>query len=124
MKTADRKYRWVRYQSDVLHDVGILADGSLHNPRGYPDDVVRAAVLAASERRHERKSQAAKKAAVTRARRRERKVYQVVQRLRLGHKYGPTNHCVICGKGLNDPESIERGIGSDCWQDVLKALSV
>ncbi|MGA8654376.1 MAG: hypothetical protein WB677_27810, partial [Xanthobacteraceae bacterium] len=62
----------------MLFDVGILDDGTLHNPKGYPDDQVRAAVLAAEarrrERQHERRSAGAKKAAITRARRKEKRI--------------------------------------------------
>jgi hypothetical protein len=117
-------YKWVRTSSDeVLYNVGILGDGSLHNPRGYPEDEVRTAVEAANERRRLRRSEAAKRAAVTRRKRQERKVYIVVERLRNGGKLpGPRGHCYICGKGLDDPESIQRGIGSECWQAVLSAL--
>jgi Family of unknown function (DUF6011) len=119
----DTKYKWVRHGSQILHQVGILADGTLYNPRGYPDDLVREAVLAANESSRVSRSKAAKKAASTRAARLERLVYKVVQKLKLGHKFGPCTHCVICGKGLDDPVSIERGIGSDCWQRVLQAIS-
>jgi hypothetical protein len=59
------KYRWVRYGDDRLYEVGVLEDGTLHNPRGYPEEIVRAAVLAADTRKHERRSRAAKKAAAT-----------------------------------------------------------
>jgi hypothetical protein len=52
------KYKWVRSGVDMLFSVGILADGSLHNPNGYPEDVVRAALLAADARHHERRSAA------------------------------------------------------------------
>jgi hypothetical protein len=125
-------YRWVFADDQTydnprlapkLYDVGILADGSLHNPNGYRDDVVRARVQAANERLRQRRSEAAKKAAVTRRERQERKVYRVVADLRNSGKLpGPRGHCYICGKGLDDPESIERGIGSDCWQAVLSTL--
>jgi hypothetical protein len=118
----DTKYRWVRNGSDYLYEVGILADDTLYNPRGYPEEVVRAAVLAANEDCRQRRSHSAKKAVETRARRREKRVYEVSQKLLLGHKYGPTTHCVICGKSLGDPQSIERGIGSDCWQEILRSL--
>lgn len=120
------KYRWVynRITNEPrrLTDVGILDDGTLHNPNGYPDDLVRQCVLAADEAVHLWRSEAAKKAAVTRAKRRERKVYIASEKIVQGHVYGPRTHCVICGKGVSDPPSIERGIGSDCWQDVLKQL--
>jgi uncharacterized protein DUF6011 len=118
------KWVWVNDSHDRLFDVGILADGSLYNPRGYPPEIVRNAVLKAIERQHEWQSQAAKKAAVTRARCRGKKIYAVIKKLQLGHKYGPANHCVICGKELGDPESITRGIGSDCWQLVIRGLNL
>jgi hypothetical protein len=121
-KPRAHKYHWVYGGAGKLYDVGILADGTLHNPRGYPEDIVRAAVLAADEREVQRRSEAAKKAAATRAARRQRRIYEVIEKLRLGHKYGPATHCVVCGKGLGDSESIERGIGSDCWQRIVAKL--
>jgi hypothetical protein len=30
------RYKWVKHEGVRLYDVGILADGSLHNPNGYP----------------------------------------------------------------------------------------
>jgi hypothetical protein len=119
---------WKRiYHGDsrlALSDIGILPDGSLHNPNGYPEDVVRAAVLGAETRRHKTRSKAAREAAETRRRRHEQKVYDIAKQLVLGDgtPIGPRSHCVICGKFLNDPESIARGIGSDCWQVVLSAI--
>jgi hypothetical protein len=69
------EYNWVRHpdgdQNQRLHDVGINADGTLHNPNGYPEEIVRAAVLAADARRHARRSESAKKAAETRKRRQQ-----------------------------------------------------
>jgi hypothetical protein len=129
MKTKDTKYQYVKAESRVngparvLCNVGILADGTLYNPNGYPEDLVRATVLAANKRQRQRRSEGAKKAASTRKARHEKKIYEVVQNLRLGHRYGPADYCVICHKELGDSESIERGIGSDCWQRVVKWLS-
>jgi hypothetical protein len=48
----------IEYYTSRLFDIGINADGSLHNPNGYPPETVRAAVLAVDARRHERRSQA------------------------------------------------------------------
>jgi hypothetical protein len=126
MKTTDTKFRWVHNPQGkgYFYDVGILADGTLHNPRRFPDDLVRAAVMAALERKHQRRVAGAKKAAVTRSLRYEKKIYEIVQNLRLGHKYGPSPICVICEKSLSDEESIERGIGPDCWQKwVMRPLT-
>jgi hypothetical protein len=117
------KWKSVYHNDERLYDVGILPGGTLHNPRGYPDDVVRTAVLAADARRHERRSRAAKKAAATRGRRRERQVYNIVERISSGHSIGPRYDCAICGRSLDDPESITRGIGSECWQFVLQVIA-
>jgi hypothetical protein len=116
------KWKWVRHGADVLYEVGILEGGTLHNPRGYPDEIVREAVLAADARRAERRSNGAKKAAVTRNRRQETRVLQIAKRIVEGSGTGPRINCVICGRGLADTESIQRGIGSECWQGVLSAV--
>lgn len=123
----DMKYRYLYPATPLpnvptMRDVGILADGTLHNPNGYPEDVVRASVLAAIEQERDSRSQAAKKAAVTRSIRRKRKIYETVRKLGLGHKFGPRTHCMLCNTEMSDPESIDRGIGSDCWQDVMQAM--
>jgi hypothetical protein len=121
--SKDTKYKWV-YGPDgkTLWSVGILSDGTLHNPNGYPDDVVRDAVLAANARWHERRRDAAKKAAVTRQRRQLRRVNETAQKIVTGHNIGPRSNCAICGRGLGDTESISRGIGSECWQGVLQRI--
>jgi hypothetical protein len=116
------KYRWVYYEGVRLLNVGFESDGSLYNPNNYPEDVVRTAVLSANARRHARRSGAAKKAAVTRRHRQQVKVYNVAQKLKNGSRVGPRSNCVICGKGLTDFESIDRGIGSECWQGVLTQI--
>lgn len=118
-KSTTSKYKWVHHNGSKLYEVGILPDGTLHNPRGYPDDDVRTAVLAADQRRHERRSKAAKEAAETRRDRQERRVYAVAKRITQGGRYGPRHHCFICGRVLDDPQSITRGIGPECWQGVL-----
>ena len=61
-------YRWV-YTNDLkqkLYDVGILPDGTLHNPNRYPEDLVRETIARAKRRRREMRSNAAKQAAITR----------------------------------------------------------
>jgi hypothetical protein len=110
----------LRHDGTTLWDVGRRPDGSLYNPHGYPEETVRAALAAAEERLRERRSASAKQAAETRRKRTDRRVYEVAQRIVDGHVFGPRNHCYICGRGLDDPNSIARGIGSECWQDVLQ----
>jgi len=116
------RYQWVHHGETKLFQVGIWPDGTLWNPNGYPDDTVRTAVLEADARKHIRRSNAAKKAAETRRERRAKKVYAVAKRIVEGGCYGPRRRCVICAKALADPQSIERGIGSECWQEVLTIL--
>jgi hypothetical protein len=120
------RWKWIYHPDDrsqLLRQVGVDADCSLYNTNGYPEDLVRRAVAAAQERRHQRHSEAAKKAAVTRRERKERSVYAAAQRILRNEKCGPRNNCIICRRGLGDPESIQRGIGSECWQGVLQAIT-
>jgi hypothetical protein len=123
--TRDSIYRWVGNPDggSVLHNVGILADGTLHNPNNYPEDLARRAVQAAEARRHNQRKAAAQKAASTRARRHALKVTKIAQAIVAGHRFGPAEHCVICRKALSDEASMGRGIGSDCWQDLLRRIT-
>src|SRR4051794_4282699 len=110
------KWNWIRGTDRTLFNVGILPDGSLHNPNGYPEDDVREAITAAEQRRHERRSNAARKAAVTRKNRRDKLVYAIARAILAGNPTGPRSACRLCGRGLSDAASIDRGIGSECWQ--------
>jgi hypothetical protein len=107
------KYKWVWHEGTRLFEVGGLDDGSLHNPRGYPPEIVRAAVMAADAQWHARRSAAAKKAAVTRQRRQERRVHQAAQRIANKQETGPRTNCFVCGRHLDHSASIQRGIGSE-----------
>lgn len=122
-RQPDWTHEWIPFP-DRLWSVGIEADGTLFNPNNYPDDIVRAAVAAADARRHERRSGAAKKAAVTRAQRKQNKIRIAAQRIVATQGIGPRRDCYVCGRGLGDPQSIARGIGSECWQDVLTLVTV
>src|SRR5262245_53287295 len=116
-------WRRIRHDGQEMHDLGVRDDGSVVNPNGYPEAAVRAAVAWAEERRRVRRSTAAVRAAATRRHRMERRVYEVAQRIIDGHGFGPSGRCAICTKELGDPESIKRGIGSDCWQGVICMLA-
>jgi hypothetical protein len=128
MPQATRKaglyYRWVRHASGrgTFADVGILEDGTLHNPNGYPEAEVRAGVEAAIARRKERRKKAAAKAVVTRARRLARRKGQIADQIRQGHGVGPRDTCACCLKALQDALSMERGIGPECWQQILQLI--
>jgi hypothetical protein len=116
---------WSRiyYQCQTFESVGVLRDGSLHNPNGYDEALVRQAIREATERLQKRRSEAAKRAALTRERRHQRRVYEIARRIVARESLGPREHCACCGKGLTDAEAIIRGIGSDCWQHVLAAIT-
>jgi hypothetical protein len=116
------RWRWIQHEGQRLHDVGVDADGHLHNPNGYDAALVRAAVREAEARQHARRSRAATRAAETRRHRQQQHVYAVARQLLNGHAYGPRYRCIVCHKGLTDAETIARGIGSDCWQDVLRII--
>jgi hypothetical protein len=119
------RWRWVwrdAEKTEQLYSVGIEADGTLFNPNGYPDDIVRAACLATEARWHERRSQAAKKAAKTREERQKHRVWLIAKQIVAKQQTGPRRRCCICGRGLDDPQSITRGIGSECWQGVLDQI--
>jgi hypothetical protein len=123
ISAKDVKFRYITHNGERIFDVGILADGSVHNPNGlHSDELVREAVLAAIERYHQYCSERAKRAAVTRAKRREQKIYDIAKRILEGWQVGPRNACAICGKGMSDPPSIERGIGPECWEAVLSGI--
>jgi hypothetical protein len=118
-KHKSQLYRWVHSEIGILYEIGRYKDGTIRNPRGYPEDVVIRALDKALEQEHQRRSEAAKKAAVTRKRRQAKLIHEIAKGITEGRKYGPRNNCVLCGRGLTDQESIHRGIGSECWQGVL-----
>jgi hypothetical protein len=118
------RYKWVWHGETKLYDVGILPDGTLHNPHSYPEDLAHAAVSAADARRYQRCSEAAKKAAVTRRKRQEKRALQTARRLLANSGIGERLTCAVCVRGLADSESIKRGIGSECWGNVLALVQL
>jgi hypothetical protein len=119
----DQKFRWVQHCGCRLYDVGILADGTLHNNSGHSDELVREAVLAAIERQRQYRHERAMKGAATRAKRRELKISSIAKKILDGWNCGPGAFCVVCGKAVSDPESISRSIGSDCWGRILERIT-
>jgi Family of unknown function (DUF6011) len=109
-----------------LHSVGMYEDGRLYNPYGYPEDIVRRAVEPIytkwKEERDNRRKEGAAKAAVTRKRRHEKLIHAIAAKVVRDEKTGPSDFCILCKKAVTDPASIERGIGSDCWQGVLDSI--
>mgnify|MGYP006435296309 CR=1 FL=1 len=115
-------YNWIRHNGEKLRDVGVRDDGTLYNPNGYDEQTVREAVKNADERRAQKRRDAAQKAAETRRRRREKNVKSVARTILTHHGIERRNTCAICSRNLSDEASIARGVGSECWQDVLKAV--
>lgn len=119
------RYRWIRHNGEQIH-IGIRSDGSLYNPSGYPENLIRdffrADAAKRAAERHQRRSEGAKQGAVTRASRQQKRVWEIARRCVAAQATGPRDHCYVCGRSLTDPDSIERGIGSECWQDVLSAV--
>lgn len=116
------RWKWIRHEGEKLYDIGLNDDGTLHNPNGYPAETVRAVIAGAEQRAHERASKATKKAAETRRRRHDKLVYDVARRIVAGERYGPRTSCYVCGRGLDDPQSIQRGVGPECWQGALDLI--
>ena len=120
------RYRWVHHNVDgqtvTFNEVGIAEDGELINPNNYPEAQVRGGHRARLRNAAEKRKVAGTKAAATRKRRHDLKVDQIAARIVAGHRYGPNDHCASCGRTLSDQESIERGIGSECWGDLLRAI--
>jgi hypothetical protein len=114
------RWKWIYHEGARLDSTGVNDDGTLHNPNGYPEPAVRAAIAAAKQRRHDRRSKAARKAAGTRRSRQDQRLYAAARRA-AGEVFGPRLSRVICGRGLGDPDPIRRGIGSACWQLVLSS---
>jgi hypothetical protein len=130
-------YHWLRDRSTGITYYDIELDGAGNvvavdraRPAIWGDSppridvaTVQKLVTDARVREHQRRSDSAKRAAQTRAARRERMVYKIAERLRTGGTLQRSEHCLLCHKVLSDTESIERGIGSECWQMVLNAIS-
>ncbi len=121
-----RYFTWLyatgKGRTETLRHVGMTADGRIVNPHGYPDELVRQSIAAALKSIAQRRSRSAKAAAETRRRRQAFKVQETARRIVAGAKLGPRPTCCICGRGIDDPQSVARGIGSECWQDVLQAI--
>jgi hypothetical protein len=128
-KKSAIRYSWIydRDQGRRISNVAIrIVDGELvatyDKTVETSDQRVIELVAEAEARRHERRSEAAKQAAITRSHRKKRLIYQWAEAFLRGVSLvdKPSSHCHICGKRMSDQESQKRGIGSDCWQQVLR----
>jgi hypothetical protein len=73
-------------------------------------------------RRLARKQAGIARGVATRAQRRELEINRIAKEYAAGRRYGPRQDCVMCRTPLGDPASIERGVGSECWQHLLKRV--
>jgi hypothetical protein len=144
IRTMDTIYKSLDWGNHCFYNVGICGGGLLFNPHRYPETEVRTAIKEfrererqkrdqwriehakeieeAREREHQLRSKAAKKAAVTRADRQEERVMDAAKRFIERRGIGQRTHCYICSKHLTDPDSIQRGIGPECWQEILTCI--
>jgi hypothetical protein len=122
MKRISRRYRSFNRNGERYTHIGIEADGTLYNPHNYPEEKVREVVLWADDTRRQQRADAIKRGVETRRKRRENKIIEIAKTLLAGNGIGNQDWCACCKKILNDPESIDRGIGPECWQQVLAAI--
>jgi hypothetical protein len=128
-KKAAIRYRWI-YDQDhgkripnvdiqlVAGQLVVTYDQSVETTTERIIEIV----AAAEARRHKRRSKAAKQAAQTRLRRKDRLIYQWAESVLRGQSLvdKPSYRCHICGKQLSDHASRQRGVGTDCWQEILR----
>lgn len=64
------------------------------------------------------------KGVATRARRRAARLKAVTDKWLAGEGavYANRDRCACCRKLLTDPESRARGIGPECWEDIVQAI--
>ncbi|MGE0801577.1 MAG: hypothetical protein AB7O55_24925 [Lautropia sp.] len=120
-------WRWIRDDAGRISNIVVEHDGTaittVTADDGVPQDRVLAAVLRALERESSRRKAAAQAGAQTRSRRQEKRVRQIISRLAAGEVFGPRTRCLICSKALETRVARQRGIGADCWQNVLAAMT-
>lgn len=126
-KDGKSNWKWINHEGCRLRgprlrvEAGQISEATCDS--GQDAATVVRAVHHAELKRHERRSRAAKEAAETRRRRKKAQVYRIAESILLGGEpLKPAKHCQICGRAVWDPPSEARGIGSDCWQDILRAI--
>ena len=121
-------WRWVR-KPDGQRSKGEISIAftnhgvTLLHSEDASDDEVKAWLVAALDRRTARRKASAAKAVATRQRNHELKVKYVASLHRAGI-LKPNTECSICGKAIYDEYSQRRGVGPDCWQQVMDYLAV
>jgi hypothetical protein len=113
----------LEHPGKLVYKVGFYDDGTLYNPEGYPEEEARRLIEPRyakwKEEREERRKRGAARAVITRARRREKLINEIADKMVRDEQIGPRHSCCICKRKLTDEVSIARGIGSECWQGIL-----
>ena len=121
------RWEWVSTESGRMEgpvvriEHGQIVEASARDCRWTTTQIVRGVYLA-HRRIAERRSASAKKAAETRKGRQDARVYALAKWWLKYEKLPPSKKCHMCGKSLDDAESIDRGVGSDCWQNLLTII--
>ncbi len=54
--------------------------------------------------------------------RQDLRIHSEAVRIRSGGQLAPSNHCRVCGRLCTDSQSIERGVGPECWAKIARTL--
>lgn len=120
------RWHWIRSKAgSQIRNVEIVHDGNGITSVQFQGDfdsatVVRSAFDALSRRR-DRRRESSRRGAETRKKRRELLVYEIAKAITEGRNLAATR-CRLCGKKITDELSRQRGIGSDCWQEIMKQI--
>ncbi len=87
----------------------------------FSESEVRQTVLKILQREKGRRQEAAKRAVETRAIRRKQDVYRAAK-LYAENNLTPSRRCLCCKRVITDLTSFQRGVGSECWQEVLRVF--
>lgn len=122
-----RGWKWIRLPSGhKARNVRIVDEGGvsrLHFEGDFSETDVRQAALTTLRRDKQIRSEAAKKAALVRQIRVEQKVH-LIAKLYIANRLHPSCVCGLCGRELEDNSSIQRGVGTECWQRVLQKVEM
>jgi hypothetical protein len=128
-KKVALRYRWIEDQDrgHKIHSVDVrMVAGELVVVYDQSVDTTTARIIelvaAAEARRHQRRSKASQRAAETRSHRKDYLVKNWADSYLRGQDMlsQPSDRCHICNRRIYDQASRQRGVGTDCWQEVLR----
>jgi hypothetical protein len=83
-----KRYSYVFHNGRTLTRIGRNKDGTLWNPDGHPEDLVREVVEGLERKAAERRSKSAREAAVTRQRRQHNRIWSAAKAILSGQGIG------------------------------------